>query len=84
LDESNEAYVVQVVERPIPMDHISSPRYALILAICTILGFLLGVLRVIFAKRYEDALLDPMAAEKLAVLRSQLPNLLKWRKTTTR
>jgi uncharacterized protein involved in exopolysaccharide biosynthesis len=84
LDESNEAYVVQVVERPIPMDHISSPRYALILAICTILGFLLGVLRVIFAKRYEDALLDPMAAEKLAMLRNQLPSLLKWRKTATR
>jgi uncharacterized protein involved in exopolysaccharide biosynthesis len=83
LDESNEAYVIQVIEPAIPMDHISSPKYALILAISTILGFLFGVLWVIFAKRYEDALSDPVAAEKFATLRIQLRSLLKRRKTAT-
>jgi uncharacterized protein involved in exopolysaccharide biosynthesis len=81
LDESNEAYVIQVIEPAIPMDHISSPRYALILAICTILGLLFGVLWVIFAKMYDDALLDPMAAEKLATLWTQLRSPFQWRKS---
>ncbi len=81
LDESNEAYVIQVVEPAIAMDHISSPKYALILAISTILGFLFGVLWVILGKRYDDAILDPVAAEKFAILRMQLKGLLKLRKT---
>jgi len=81
LDESNQAYVIQVVEPPIPMDHISSPKYALILAVAIILGVLSGVLWVIYTKKFEDAILDPLAAEKISTLRIQLRSLLKRRKT---
>jgi uncharacterized protein involved in exopolysaccharide biosynthesis len=72
LDEAKEGALIQVVDPAIPPDRRSFPKRGLIVMGATVVGFLLGVLIVLFQAGLQRLKNDPEANEKIALLKRAL------------
>ena len=72
LDEAKDAPVIQVVDNALVPEKKSKPKRALIVILATMLAFFVGVLFAFFKEASERASLDPLAAERMSLLRRYL------------
>jgi tyrosine-protein kinase Etk/Wzc len=72
LDEAKEAAIIQVVEPAIPPDRKSAPKRALILVVCTVMGFFFGCLLSLLAWWKENLMAEPVLAGQLRELKRAL------------
>ena len=72
LDEAKDAPVIQVVDKALVPEKKSKPKRALIVILATMLAFFVGVLFAFFKEASERASLDPLAAERMSLLRRYL------------
>jgi len=72
LDEAKQGALVQVVDPAVPPERRSFPRRSLIVIGATVLGFCFAVFFVLLEAGFRRLKGDPVAAPKLAILRSLL------------
>ncbi|MGO9336600.1 MAG: GNVR domain-containing protein, partial [Terracidiphilus sp.] len=72
LDEAKQGALIQVVDAAVPPDKRSFPKRVLIVAGATFAGFLLGIFAALIQASMAHIRRDPVAASKLARLRSSL------------
>jgi uncharacterized protein involved in exopolysaccharide biosynthesis len=72
LDEAKEASVIQVVDAAVPPDRKSKPKRALIVLLAAMLAGLICVIGVLAKEAYEQASKNPLAAERIEILKRHL------------
>lgn len=72
LDEAREGAIVQVADIAVPPDKKSSPHRSLICVLMTLIAFVVSVLWVLSAERWQQALRHPEKGAKIETLRGLL------------
>jgi uncharacterized protein involved in exopolysaccharide biosynthesis len=74
LDEAREGAIVQVADVAVPPDKKSAPHRALIVVLMTLIAFVIAVLWVLSAERWQQMLRDPEKGAKVGLVRQALFN----------
>ncbi len=69
LDESNDASIIQVVDKAVVPEKKAKPKRLLVIAIALFAGFLLSVFAAFIAEFKEKAVAHPGNSEKVELLR---------------
>jgi tyrosine-protein kinase Etk/Wzc len=72
LDEAKQGALVQVVDSALPPDRRSFPRRSLFVVVAVVLGFLLSASFVLLQASFRRVRGNPLAREKLSILRRAL------------
>lgn len=72
LDEAKDSSIIQVLDKAQPPELKAKPKRAVIVVICTAIGFIFSLFWAMFSEARERALQIPEQAQKIQLLRSYL------------